>query len=66
MYVILIHNYQEIMPYTTTVGITNVIMQLTLDDPNDAQFLKIIVGDSDSTNFDHSITITPISFPEPR
>ena len=58
--------FEEIQSYTTTVGITNVIMQLTLDDPNDAQFLKIIVGDSDSNNFDHRITITPIAFPEPR
>ena len=51
--------------YSTIVNLFNVIMQLTLDDPNDAQFLKIVVGD-DGVNFDHNITITPVSFPEPR
>lgn len=49
----------------SSVRIDNVVMNLELDNKDDAQFLEVLVGDTGPGNIDHNITLTPVSYPEP-
>ena len=48
----------------SSIRIDNIVMDLVLDNKDDAQFLEVLVGDTGPNNIDHNITITPVSYPE--